>query len=54
VPFVVIRALSDTAAESASGDFASNLHKVCENSFRLLEYLVPKIGAGSADMQKAS
>ncbi|MHA1599338.1 MAG: 5'-methylthioadenosine/adenosylhomocysteine nucleosidase [Alphaproteobacteria bacterium] len=58
VPFVIIRALSDTASESASGDFASNLHKVCENSFRLLECLIPKIDvsgeATDSDFQKAS
>ena len=58
VPFVVIRALSDTASETASDDFASNLGQVCENSFRLLESLIPTIGAGPAsenpDCQKAS
>ena len=58
VPFVVIRVLSDTASETASDDFASNLDRVCENSFRLLECLVPEIGAGAknanSDFQKAS
>lgn len=58
VPFVVIRALSDTASKTASGDFAANLSKVCANSFRLLESLIPEIGADAADanpdIQKAS
>jgi adenosylhomocysteine nucleosidase len=58
VPFVVIRALSDTASETATDDFASNLDKVCENSFRLLEGLIPAVGAGPAgenpDYQQAS
>ena len=58
VPFVIIRALSDTAAESASGDFTSNLHRVCVNSFRLLECLIPLIGTGGGEadstLQQAS
>jgi adenosylhomocysteine nucleosidase len=57
VPFVIIRALSDGASETATGDFASNLHKVCQNSFRLLECLIPMIGTGGATdsgLQKAS
>lgn len=58
VPFVVIRALSDTASESASGDFASNLEMVCRNSFRVLECLIPAIGTGgenaNTDLQKVS
>jgi len=63
VPFVVIRALSDTASETASGDFSANLHRVCQNSFRLLEGLIPAVGATSAstgpadkkpDIRKAS
>lgn len=58
VPFVIIRALSDTASETAPGDFASNLDKVCRNSFHLLEHLVPSIGPGGedtdADLQKVS
>lgn len=53
VPFVVIRVLSDTASESASGDFASNLAMVCRNSFAILERLIPTVGAeaiaGEAD-----
>ena len=54
VPFVIVRALSDTASESASGDFASNLDRVCRNSFRLLECLVPSIGGANSGLQKAS
>jgi adenosylhomocysteine nucleosidase len=62
VPFVVIRALSDTASETATDDFAANLSEVCANSFRLLESLIPAIGAAPAretpdyqpDRQKAS
>ena len=58
VPFVIIRTLSDSASESAPSDFASNLKLVCKNSFRLLECLVPEIGAGRADansdLQQAS
>ncbi len=53
VPFVVIRVLSDTASEGASGDFASNLAMVCRNSFAILERLIPEadpeVGAGEAD-----
>jgi adenosylhomocysteine nucleosidase len=41
VPFVVVRGLSDTAGETASGDFSANLHVVCVNSYRLLERLIP-------------
>ena len=57
VPFVVIRALSDTASETASDDFAANLDQVCRNSFRLLEGLIPNLGAAAEsnpDIQKAS
>lgn len=53
VPFVVIRALSDAASESASGDFAANLDKVCKNSFHLLELLIPRIGSGGSDAESA-
>jgi len=45
VPFVVTRGLSDTANESAPDDFKSNLHKVCVNSFRLMEQLIPGLAA---------
>ena len=44
IPFLVIRGLSDSAGETASGDFASSLSAVCRNCFRLLEVLIPKIG----------
>ena len=58
VPFVVIRARSDTASETASDDFAANLDRVCETSFRPLEALIPAIGAAPAganpDYQKVS
>ncbi len=44
--------------ETASDDFAANLDQVCRNSFRLLEGLIPTIGADAAeanpDIQKAS
>lgn len=43
VPFVVTRGLSDTANESAPDDFKSNLHTVCQNSFRLMERLIPAL-----------
>ncbi len=41
LPFVVVRGLSDTAGESASDDFESNLHVVCRNSYLLMEHLIP-------------
>jgi len=41
LPFVVIRALSDSSSESASGDFTDNLHKACQNSFHLMDQLIP-------------
>jgi len=41
LPFVVIRGLSDTAGESASGDFTNNLHRVCRQSYQILEHLIP-------------
>lgn len=43
VPFVVTRGLSDTANESAPTDFKDNLHKVCQNSFRLMDTLIPNL-----------
>ncbi len=49
VPFVVIRGLSDTAGEDATADFESNLSAVCRNSFRVLEHLIPQIGATQAE-----
>lgn len=45
IPFVVTRGLSDTANESAPSDFKDNLHKVCRNSFRLMEALIPTLAA---------
>jgi adenosylhomocysteine nucleosidase len=42
LPFVVIRALSDTAGETASDDFKANLQSACRHSYRLLEHLIPK------------
>ena len=43
---------------TASDDFAANLDQVCKNGFRLLEVLIPAIGADAAesnpDIQKAS
>ena len=44
-PFVVIRGLSDTAGESAGDDFDANLSSVCANGYRLLEKLIPAVGA---------
>jgi adenosylhomocysteine nucleosidase len=44
VPFVIVRGLSDTAGESASDDFEANLHVVCQNSYKLLEHLIPLLG----------
>jgi adenosylhomocysteine nucleosidase len=45
VPFVVIRGLSDASDDSASADFASNLPTVCDNCFRVLQALIPAVGA---------
>jgi adenosylhomocysteine nucleosidase len=45
VPFVVIRGLSDTAGDGASVDFAANLATVCDNCFRVLQSLIPAVGA---------
>ena len=38
LPFVVIRALSDGSSHSASSD---NLHKACQNSFHLMDKMIP-------------
>jgi adenosylhomocysteine nucleosidase len=46
VPFVVTRGLSDTANESAPTDFKDNLHRVCRNSFRLMDALIPSLATG--------
>ena len=48
LPFVVIRGLSDTADESASGNFEANLETVCHHSFRLMERLIPNAAASPA------
>ena len=48
LPFVVTRGLSDTADEQACSDYAANLDKVCMNSFRLLEQLIPSLAAAPA------
>jgi len=44
VPFVVVRGLSDTAGDDAPEDFSANLTRVCQNSFQLMERLVPLVG----------
>ncbi len=44
VPFVVLRGLSDTAGAEAPEDFGANLHRVCQNSFKMMEHLVPLLG----------
>ena len=41
LPFVIVRSLSDTAGETASTDFDANLHRVCGNSYRLMDRLIP-------------
>lgn len=41
VPFAVIRALSDSSSDSASGDFKKNLHRACQNSYHLMEKMIP-------------
>jgi|TARA_B100002003_G_scaffold229277_1_gene238439 adenosylhomocysteine nucleosidase len=41
LPFVVIRALSDSSSESASDDFEQNLHKACRHSFRVMDRMIP-------------
>ncbi|WP_419904809.1 5'-methylthioadenosine/adenosylhomocysteine nucleosidase [Kiloniella sp.] len=41
LPFVVIRALSDTSSDSASEDFTANLQRACQNSFQLMDRMIP-------------
>ena len=41
LPFVVIRALSDSSSGSASTDFENNLHKACQHSFKLMDQMIP-------------
>lgn len=43
LPFVVIRSLSDTACDAAPGDFQGNLHRACQNSFHIIEKLIPLV-----------
>lgn len=45
VPFVVIHGISNGAGKIAHTDFKDNLHKVCQNSYRILEEFVPLYGA---------
>ncbi|WP_245956979.1 5'-methylthioadenosine/adenosylhomocysteine nucleosidase [Aestuariispira insulae] len=44
VPFVVIRGLSDTAGDTARKDFDANLKLVCQNSYKLIDLLIPMLG----------
>ena len=53
VPFVVIRGLSDTAGETATSDFESNLSAVCRNCFAVLERLIPAVGSDLAEEPEA-
>ena len=41
VPFAVIRTLSDGSGKNASGDFEKNLQNACENSFKLMDKMIP-------------
>ncbi len=41
LPFVVIRALSDSSSHSASDDFEDNLHMACLNSFQVMDQMIP-------------
>jgi len=50
LPFVVIRALSDSSGETASGDFEANLKQACQNTFSLLDKMIP--GAFAARVQE--
>lgn len=40
IPFVVIRAMSDSADEIATGDYDNNLHKAAANSSKIVEKMV--------------
>lgn len=40
-PFVVIRAISDSSSESSSSDFEANLQKACQNSYHLMDQMIP-------------
>lgn len=48
VPFVVIRGLSDTACDTATSDFETNLAAVCDSCFRVLRLLIPEVGTAEA------
>jgi len=52
LPFVVIRALSDSSGESASGDFEANLHQACRNTFNLLDNMIPEALAGRIQQER--
>ncbi|MFQ5763431.1 MAG: 5'-methylthioadenosine/adenosylhomocysteine nucleosidase [Rhodospirillales bacterium] len=52
LPFVVIRALSDSSSESASGNFEKNLHKACHNSFRLMDQMIPEAMAERSQQER--
>ena len=41
LPFAVIRALSDGSGDGASDDFEDNLHQACQNTFRMMDLLIP-------------
>jgi adenosylhomocysteine nucleosidase len=41
VPFVVVRAISDGASQSAQDEFSSNLSRAAANGARLMEKLIP-------------
>ena len=45
VPFVVIRGISDGAGETGHTDFEDNLHKFCQNGYRIFEEFVPLYSA---------
>jgi len=52
LPFVVIRALSDSSGNDASGDFKNNLHRACLNSFHLMEKMIPLAGKDRAKRER--
>ncbi len=52
LPFVVIRALSDSSSDSASEDFENNLHMVCQNSFRLMDEMIQNSMSERGDRER--
>lgn len=54
LPFVVIRALSDSSGEAASGDFERNLQKACQNSFRLMDRMIPTALSERSEAERRS